>query len=59
MLGIWEETGRSEGFGMKYLVMFLLICLGVFLKDEFTSPEAIYCLGFAVGAVTIAVYFLS
>lgn len=44
---------------MKYLVMFLLICLGVFLKDEFTSPEAIYCLGFAVGAVTIAVYFLS
>ena len=57
MLAVGQETGRSEDFGMKYLVMFLLICLGVSLGEKIMHPWLLYCLGFAVGAVAMAIYY--
>jgi hypothetical protein len=59
MLAVGQTDGGSEDFGMKYLVMFLLICLGVSLGEKVTSPTVLYCLGFTVGVVTMAIYFLS
>ncbi len=57
MLGIWEETGRSEDFGMKYLAIFLLVYLGVSLGEKIMHPWLLYFLGFAVGAVAMAIYY--
>ena len=57
MLAVGEETGRSEGFGMKYLAIFLLVYLGVSLGEKIMHPWLLYCLGFAVGAVAMAIYY--
>jgi hypothetical protein len=42
---------------MKYLAIFLLVYLGVSLGEKIMHPWLLYCLGFAVGAVAMAIYY--
>ncbi len=42
---------------MKYLAIFLLVYLGVSLGEKIMHPWLLYFLGFAVGAVAMAIYY--